>query len=103
MFTVHYSPAAQRDVREIIQYITVNLGNPIAAEKLLEEIQKTTEIMASFPFAFPLCEIKRPLRHQYRKAGARKYLILYWVDESQKKIRIFRVVHGSRDYRTILE
>ena len=103
MFTVQYSPAAQRDVREIIQYIAVNLGNPIAAEKLLKEIQKTTEIMASFPLAFPVCEIKRPLRHQYRKAVTQKYLIIYWVDNSQKTIRIFRIVHGSRDYRTILE
>ena len=103
MFTVHYSPAAQRDVREIIQYITVTLGNPIAAQQLLEEIQKTTEVIASFPLAFPVCAIKRPLKHQYRKAGAKRYLILYWVDENQKMIRIFRVVHGSRDYRTVLE
>jgi len=43
------SPAAEKDLLEIKQYISEELDNPISAVKIISQITKSIKDLASFP------------------------------------------------------
>ena len=47
-FEVHFSSAAQADIEQIFDYISVTLCSPIAAKNLMEKIKKLSLYYASF-------------------------------------------------------
>jgi len=47
-FEVHFSSAAQADIEQIFDYISVTLCSPIAAKNLMGKIQESSLYYASF-------------------------------------------------------
>lgn len=103
MYELEYLPAARQDMVDIVRYISRELKNPTAAERLAGELIEAGEGIRPFPYACPAFLPIRPLRHEYRKLPIRRYLMLYWVDEEKKRITVARVVYAGRDYGKLLE
>lgn len=103
MYKLEYLPAARQDMVEIVQYISRELGEPAAAERLAVELIEAGEGIPEFPYAHPAYIPVRPLRHEYRKLLVRNYMMLYWVDEKEKLITVARVIYAKRDYGRLLE
>ncbi len=89
---------AEEDFTEIISYIAAD--NPKAAAKLADNIENNLELLSLNP---KLGRI--PKENEIRKLGYRyiivqNYLIIYKVEN--KSILIHRILHGARDYKSLL-
>ncbi|EHL70728.1 type II toxin-antitoxin system RelE/ParE family toxin [Cloacibacillus evryensis] len=103
MYKLEFLPVAQRDMVEIVQYISRELSDPTAAERLAEELISAADGIRTFPYANPHYIPLRPLAHEYRKLSVQNYLMFYWADEENKLITVARVLYAKRDYNRLLE
>lgn len=103
MYRLEFLPAARQDMVEIVGYISRQLKNPMAAERLAVELIEAAENIPPFPYANPAYTPLRPLTREYRKLLVKNFLLLYWVDEEKKLVTIARVVYAKRDYKQLLK
>lgn len=103
MYKLEYLPVARRDMIEIVRYISQELQNPTAADKLAMELIEAGDSIPKFPYANPAFIPIRPLKHEYRKLLVQNYFMFYWVDEAKKLVTVARVVYARRDYKRLLE
>jgi len=89
---------AEEDFTEIISFIAAD--NPTAAEALADKIEKNLELLSGNP------NIGRTPRDEeiknlgYRYLIVQNYLIFYTIKE--RTVLIHRILHGARNYKTIL-
>ena len=102
MYKLEYLPIAQRDMIEIVKYISKDLGNPSAANRLAEKFIEAAEQITTFPYANPVHVPFSPLSHEYRKLLVQNYLMFYWVNETEKVVVVARIIYAKRDYRLLL-
>lgn len=93
LFQVSYAPQAKRDLQGIVRYIArdnrdaaIRFGD-VLAEKAISLKHPHVRNMGT----------ELPEKPGVKKLIHRNYLILYWVFEDQKKVRILRFWHGARD------
>lgn len=55
-FEVHFSSAAQADINQIFEYISITLCSPIAAKNLMAKFLESVNTLSDFPDAFALCQ-----------------------------------------------
>lgn len=103
LYKLEYLPVARKDMLEIVRYISRELQNPDAADRLAGELVNAVEGVLLFPYATPTYQPIRPLKHEYRKILVQNYLMFYWVDEEKKLVTVARVVYAKRDYGRLLE
>ena len=94
---------AEVDLRGIHHYIAVDLANPIAADRLEDELNDAIIKLEDMPRRFPLVDIPK-----YRAMGYRKmvvsddYIVLYTIDETQRVVFVERVTNARRDWVRLL-
>ena len=93
----------EQDMVAIVRYISRELGNPAAADRLATELIDAGDSIPKFPYMNSSYTPIRPLKHEYRKVLVQNYFIFYWVDEEKKLITIARVVYAKSDYDPLLE
>ena len=103
MYKLEYLPTARQDMIDIVQYISQELKNPIAAERLAIEMVEAAEKILIFPYATPVYLPIRSLKHEYRKILVQNYLIFYWIDESKRLVTVARVLYARRNHNRLLE
>lgn len=103
MYKLEYLPVAQRDMVEIVRYISGELQNAAAADRLAMDLVNAAECVLTFPYALPAYQPIRPLKREYRKILVQKFLMFYWVDEEKKLVTVARVVYAKRDVARLLE
>lgn len=95
MYKVVYLPLAEDDILAAVEYIAGKLGNPQAAESLLNELDQIKEQLALFPYSSELYYTDRPIRDELRKVSVKGYVLYYTVKDDTVEIR--RLIHGRRD------
>ena len=103
LYKLEYLPVARKDMIEIVRYISRELQNPDAADRLAVELVNAAESVLTFPYAAPAYQPIRSLKHEYRKILVQNYLMFYWVDEEERLVTVARVVYAKRDYGRLLE
>ncbi len=97
MYKLEYQRTALSDMEEIISYISHELKNPCAADRLAHEFVAQAENLRVFPYSNPVYIPLRPLKHEYRKLSVGNFIMFYRTDESKKLITISRVVYSGRN------
>lgn len=95
MHKIVYLPIARNDLLEAVEYLTVKLGSPGAAAKLLEEFNSTVRQIADFPYACELYRTERPMKDEIRKVHIKNFVLCYAVYPEYVELR--RFLHGRRD------
>jgi toxin ParE1/3/4 len=95
-YEVRVSQSAERDLNEILQYITDSLFEPAAAGRFLKSIEECYNQLRSNPFVYALSSDNRLQSEGYRKVVIGKYLLMFTVEE--KVVFIHRIFYGARDY-----
>jgi toxin ParE1/3/4 len=95
---VRLLPQAEEDFVEIIDYISDD--NPSAAEKMADRFEKSFILLSENPLSGRLARDNRLRLLQYRYFVVDRYLIFYLFKKN--KVMICRILHGARDYLTIL-
>lgn len=103
MYELFFSPKSIYDISEIGKYISVHLHNPTAANKLVDKIYKSIELLKETPYMYQVHYFKQPTKYQYRKIIVKNYLIFYRVtEEPTKKVVISRIIYAKSNYENIL-
>ena len=79
MYRLEYLPVAQKDMIEIVKYISEELQNPDAANHLATELIHAAESVITFPYAPPVYQPLRPLRHEYRKILVKNFTNIFFI------------------------
>jgi plasmid stabilization system protein ParE len=93
---------ADQDLDSIISYIAVQLANPSAATRLLDDIEKCYEFLKTTPEIYEFCRDPRLSEQRYRKAVIHHYILVYKVDEDNKTVTVLRFFYGARDYGKLI-
>ena len=93
-----FTQLANSDIDEIYQYIFDTLNAPLAAEKLIIDIEKKTKFLADMPYSCPSVDDELLKSKGYRKLVVKNYIALYVVSDNEKIVTIMRVIYGATDY-----
>lgn len=94
------SAEARRDLISIQKYIANEQESPQTALKVIEKIINRIERLLRFPGTGALLSPKVQFPTNYRYTRAVGYLIFYRHEQDQ--IFVDRIIHGKRDYLTVL-
>lgn len=99
-YTITITDIATNELEEIFNYISKNLKNEVATEKLKIKIERLFSWLEQNPYLATKVHIK-PQNEVYRRLVINNYIILYQVKEMEKHVIIHRVLYGRRDYLNI--
>ena len=102
MYQLDFLPIARQDMTDIVRYISHELFNPTAAERLADEMIDAAERLTDFPYINAIHQSIKPLKKEYRKLFVKNYIMFYRIDEKEKRVTIARVIYARRDYEKLL-
>jgi len=80
-------PLFEEDLNEIVDYIVYRLQNPIAAEKLVDDVEAAIEERRSCAEAFEPYSSFRKREHPYYRIQVRNFTIFYVVIDGTMEVR----------------
>ena len=89
---------AEEDFYEIIEFVAAD--NPTAADKLAIKIESNLELLSENPLLGRIPRDKEIRSLGYRFLIIQSYVIFYTIED--KTIYIHRILHGARNYKSIL-
>ena len=89
---------AEEDFTEIISFISAD--NPSAADAIANNIEKNLELLSANPNLGRIPREEGIRNLGYRYLIVQNYLIFYTIEE--KTVFIHRILHGARNYKTLL-
>ena len=93
MYKIVYLPAARQQLTDAVLYIAQELGNPAAAESLLDEVDKQAACLEEMPYRFPLYPVLIIVKREIRAVPVKGYRLFYTVSEEEKTVEIWRFLH----------
>ena len=101
MYKLKLSGPFKNDLSSSINYITNTLLEPVAAQRLKDEVKKAYKKIKENPLAYPAVPDKYLATLGYRFKMVKNYILFYIVEKNV--IKITRFLHGHRDWMNILE
>lgn len=101
-YSMVIAEAAEADLDGIADYISYELKEPSTALKQLARIEEAMTALEEMPERHSLVQDKYLAAKGIRKLPIDNYLIFYTVNKSKNTINIARVLHGRRDWESIL-
>ncbi|MDR1421233.1 MAG: type II toxin-antitoxin system RelE/ParE family toxin [Treponema sp.] len=103
MYSVHITDAAEEDILTTVKYIADILKAPVAANNLLDEIEKYENLLGDTPnmFSFVPDEYLRTRGIKY--VTVKKYMMFFTIDEDERIVSVIRFLYGPMDWKRILE
>ena len=103
MYEVQWTSLAKEDLTGAITYICDVLKAPLAAEKLLDNIEEEVTVLAENPYLFPLSHDKNIAHREIRHVMVNNYMLFYLVKKDSKTITIIRMLYARRDWIQLLD
>ena len=100
MLELVISPLAKDDMREIGDYISHELGNPVAAKHTIQRFHTAMMPLRQFPEMGSPLLVPGTQGISYRFLVSGSYLIFYHIGDTS--VQIDRVLYGRRDYMILL-
>jgi len=97
-YKIRFLKIAEVDFTEIVAYISAD--NPSAANTLALKIEKNIELLSFNPHLGRIPRDEEIKNLGYRYIIVQNYIIFYTIED--KTILIHRVLHGARNYKTLL-
>jgi len=101
MYTLKFSYFYLDELKSAIEYIRQDLQNPIAAQRLKDEVKETYIKLKENPFIYPSVPDEYLASKGFRFTMVKNYILFYKVKE--KQINIDRFLYGHRDWMNILD
>ncbi|MDR1051346.1 MAG: type II toxin-antitoxin system RelE/ParE family toxin [Deltaproteobacteria bacterium] len=101
-YRVDVSESAENDLRDIVNYIIMQLSAPLAAKTLLETLEKSLFGLEDMPYSHQLVRDERLSILGYRKLIVKNYVIFFIINEDDKVVDIVRILYGRRNWLNIL-
>ncbi len=94
-YEIILTDSAKIDLDEIYEYIKLKEKN--SANRLMDKIENDILKLEQYPYSCLEVNVK-PHKEVYRKLVTENYIVLYKIDEKNKRVMIFNIIYGKRDY-----
>lgn len=102
-YKVQYSAEARQDLRDIFNYIALELLVPDMAKKQTRRIMYAVKSLDEMPMRHTLYKDEPWHSLGLRFLPVDNYIILYLPDEQKEVVSIVRIMYGGRDISKQLE
>ena len=96
-YKVKITPQASAQMLEIFSYISGTLKESVAAERLLDELQKSILSLNTMPKRVSLTDEEPWRSYGIHKMPVKNFLVYFWVNDKLKEVHITAVIYGRRD------
>ncbi len=93
-------PLFEEDLNEIVDYISLQLENPIAAAALVDDVERAIEERTSCAEAFEPYRSAKERKYPYYRIYVRNYIIFYVVIDDVMEVR--RILYNRRDLQSLI-
>jgi toxin ParE1/3/4 len=97
-FQIRLLKIAEEDFTEIIKFIADD--NPTAAEAIATKIEKNLELLSDNPHLGRIPRDEEIRNLGYRYIIVQNYIVFYTIEG--RTILIHRILHGARNYKSLL-
>jgi len=97
-YQIRFLRVADEDLTEIISFIASD--NPTAANAIADKIEKNIELLSENSILSRIPRDEDIKNLGYRYIIIQNYIVFYTIEE--RTILIHRILHGARNYKTIL-
>ena len=102
MFQIVITEPAEQDMAGAARYIAKELQNPVAAGRLLDDIETAVASLEDMPKRYALVKNEMLAGLGFRVLPVHNYLIFYVVREETKSVIIERFLYNRRDWSNII-
>lgn len=96
-YPCHWTERANGDVDDAVSCMAVELANPQAASRFLEQLDAVLETISCFPDSGALVQNEFFPYSGVRQKPIFNYVLYYLVDHEKKRVNLLRVLYGRRD------
>lgn len=97
IYQVNLSNAANRDLRNIFEYIFYELKAPQSASGMLDKLEKAVLSLEKMPNRYKVIEREPWTSRKVRLMPVGNYVVIYHVDDNKYEVNIMRIIYGGRD------
>jgi plasmid stabilization system protein ParE len=101
-YSLNITDIAEEDILTTVRYISNVLKNSIAANNLLDEIERHEKILEDTPSIYPFVNDEYLAGKGLKYVIIKSFLLFYTIDEKNKIVNIIRFLFGRRDWKNIL-
>lgn len=94
-YKIRYLPLFEKDLTEIIFYISNILNNPNAAESLIDDVEFAILERSKSPLSFEPYHSSKKRKNPYYRIYVKNYVVYYVVIDDVMEIR--RLLYKGRD------
>lgn len=95
-----YSPQARNDIKGIKDYISKELANPIASDRIVKSILKSCSDLKDYPEMGAELKNKFDVDLDYRYLVTSNYIAFYRIDNGT--VKVIRILDGRTNYMKYL-
>ena len=97
-YALEYLPLFDEELAAAVRYIAIELANPDAAAKLVDDVESAITNRLFVPEAFEHVHSEKEREHPYYRIAVGNYLVLYCVIDKVMEVR--RFVYAPSDWRS---
>lgn len=101
-YEVLVSEQAQKDLKEIANYLSSNLLEPNVARSILFEIDKSILSLEEMPYRYCLVSDNLLKKVGIRKLVVKNYIVFFKIYETKKTVGIVRIMYGRRNWQKMI-
>ena len=103
MYSLNITEIAEYDILKTVKYIADVLKNPIAANNLLDEIEKHEKNLENNPNIYPYVPDEYFAQKNIKFMIIKNYLMFFTIDEENEIVNVIRFLYGRMDWKNILK
>lgn len=93
---------AERDLSDILSYISDTLFEPSSAKRICQTIKAQILSLSEMPQRFGLVAEEPYESMGVRKVSVENYIIFYLVNEKKKEVLVLRVLYNRREWHNLI-
>lgn len=96
-YELRFLPLFEEDLNEIVDYITLRLRNPAAANALVDAVEEAINERLTCAEAFEPYHSSRERRYPYYRIYVKNFIVFYVVIGNVMEVR--RILYGKSNWR----
>lgn len=96
-YIVKITSQAEKQIQEIIHYISHELKSPDAALHLLNSFENTFTSLTQFPQRVALMNEEPWHTNGIHRLPVKNFFVYFWIDDNNMNVQITAVIYAKRD------
>lgn len=96
-YTVKITSQAEKQIQEIIHYVSHELKAPDAALHLLDSFENAFTSLTQFPQRIALMDEELWRTNGIHRLPVKNFFVYFWIDDNNMKVQITAVIYAKRD------